>query len=85
MSHHTIDTQPRFTHDCDQCKYLGQIQDDISYDLYYCPQGGHHPTVLARFGNEGPDYKSGAFRGTRDVVLAEAMSRAEQKGYQFNS
>jgi hypothetical protein len=45
---------PRYTHDCDACEYLGE---HLEYDLYYCPRcdGG---TVLARYGNDGPDYAS---------------------------
>lgn len=43
---------PRYTHDCDACKYLGVYLD---YDLYYC---GGDPTVVARYGDEGSEYTS---------------------------
>lgn len=44
---------PKFKHDCTSCVYLGHFED---HDLYYCP---NDPTVIARFGDEGPDYGSG--------------------------
>lgn len=46
---------PVYTHDSDCCSYLGRFGD---YDLYYCPQG-NIPTVIMRFGDEGPMYYSG--------------------------
>lgn len=71
---------PTFTHDCDECKFLGQIHDEILYDLYFCPQGGR-PTVIARFGNEGSQYKSGLYGGMHDLVLYEAKKRATARGH----
>jgi hypothetical protein len=47
---------PRYKHDCHECIYLGQ---DKEYDLYFCPQLGTTPTVVARFSSNGPDYMSG--------------------------
>lgn len=44
---------PKFQHDCSRCVYLGHFED---HDLYYC---AGEPTVIARFGDEGPDYGSG--------------------------
>ena len=51
-----------FYHDCDSCVYLGSKQiyyyalDKMrDYDLYICQDG---PTLLARFGNDSPDYMS---------------------------
>lgn len=46
---------PTYIHDCRCCTYLGKHN---GMDLYYCPQGGF-PTVIARYGNDGPDYLSG--------------------------
>lgn len=46
--------KPLHTHDCDACKYLGTVDD---YDLYWCPQRGLGiPTLVARYGSDGPDY-----------------------------
>lgn len=36
----------RYEHDCDDCQYLGQIQE---YDCYYCKGDG---SVIARHGAE---------------------------------
>jgi hypothetical protein len=47
---------PRYTHDCAKCVFLGEHED---HDLYFCDQGGGFPTVLGRYGNDGPEYTSG--------------------------
>ena len=65
-------------HDCDKCTPLGSYASAGStYDLYYCAKSSV-PTVVARYGNEGPDYTSGL--GSRDVVLLEAERRARGRG-----
>ena len=69
-------TKPRFTHDCDRCTFLGQ---DGKHDLYYCPQGSF-PTVIARYGNDGPDYTSGMSLVDIVPALKEAKRRAIEKG-----
>jgi hypothetical protein len=51
-------TQPRFSHDCAKCQFLGIVCDQ---DLYICGARvipGLGPSVVARFGNDGPDYTS---------------------------
>jgi len=70
--------EPLFTHDCDSCQFLGTHKG--LHDLYYCPG---EPTVVARYGNDGPDYKSGlafAFPGGTEC-LYEARIRAVQRGF----
>ena len=66
----------RYTHDCDVCKSLGVMDE---FDLYFCPQVGM-PTVIARFGDDGPDYESGLMAAT-DGPLKEAKTRAIVAGY----
>ena len=46
--------RPRFTHDCDGCRFLGQFE---RFDLYFCQKcdGG---SVIARYGDEGDEYAS---------------------------
>jgi len=54
----TISTElkrKRFTHDCDNCEYLGQSKE---FDLYTCEQGGMMRTFIARYGNKGHEYTS---------------------------
>lgn len=41
------------THDCDRCRFLGHEKE---HDLYLCP--GVNPTVIARYGSDGPNYLS---------------------------
>lgn len=40
----------RYQHDCDQCKYRGQLEE---FDIYTCKD-----TVIARFGSECSEYWS---------------------------
>jgi hypothetical protein len=43
------------------------------HDLYWCAQGGH-PTVIARFGDDGPEYTSGmVFVGTAPALTVAAL------------
>lgn len=75
---------PRFTHDCKGCHYLGQ---DAEHDFYFCPSPMGMPTVIARYGNEGPEYSSGLeiARQVRaqldfEYPLAKALTLAEERG-----
>lgn len=82
-------TVPRFTHDCSLCSFLGQ---DAEHDLYFC-EGCFRsdivlPSVLARFGNDGPEYISGldVARQVRSALdfehpLARALTLAEEQGH----
>lgn len=67
----------RFTHDCTQCIDLGEFD---GHDLYFCRQGGQIPTVLARFGNAGPEYFSGIPCAAHEPHLGEALVRAGERG-----
>lgn len=64
-------TERRYKHDCETCKFLGHYNE---YDLYYCSQTGL-PTVIARYGDDGPEYTSGM--GSDHPALVEARSRYE--------
>ena len=44
----------RWVHDCGDCKYLGS---DECHDYYHCCVG-NRSTLLARAGDDGPDYRS---------------------------
>lgn len=57
--------QPRFKHDCDQCEFQGRLG---KRDLYTCPQGGVY-TLVARYGDGGPEYTSGP------IELFHAMAK----------
>ena len=66
----------KYTHDCEHCIPLGEYEN---HDLYYCDQG-LRPTVIARYGNEGWDYRSGMEAVAIDPVLKKAYDRAKAKG-----
>jgi len=75
-------TPPKYTHDCEACKSLGQFEHEGAvHDLYWC--GTHERgTVIARFGNDGPDYGSGLVFGERGVQpYKEALDRAISGGF----
>lgn len=83
---------PRYQHDCDKCTYLGQFEDQEQseiYDLYWCknPQEPILDSVIARYGNDGHEYRSshppGAFSGlcTGALCYQEALKRAEKAGF----
>lgn len=59
--------KPRYTHECECCTFLGRYDE---YDLYHCTQSGI-PTVLARYGNKGPEYLSGMMFNTPPLVEAK--------------
>lgn len=81
--------RPQFQHDCSKCKFLGHWEGiDPNYatprtvrlDLYYCAQSScNSPTVIARYGNDGPDYTSGIPCKIEPLQVAQA--RAIYKGY----
>ena len=45
----------QFTHDCDLCKFLGHF---IGHDVYLADHLSTGASLIARFGDEGPDYHS---------------------------
>lgn len=72
-----ITEQPKHKHDCDRCEFLGRYEyEGQTYDLYTCEQliGGR--TVIARYGDDGPEYTSG-------MTIAKALAaEAEAKPWQ---
>jgi len=68
--------QPKFIHDCDNCIFLGIYEE---YDLYYCD---NEPTIIARYGDNGPDYMSGMIFAQPDKSepLYKAKQLAIEKG-----
>lgn len=52
---------PKWKHDCDKCRFLGQtIGGRHISDLYVCDTSGPDmsPTLIARYGDDGPEYLS---------------------------
>jgi len=65
-----------FPNSSDAQTFLGSFD---GHDLYFDPQVGI-PTVIARFGPNGPDYKSGIPFAAVDQHLNEALQRALTRG-----
>lgn len=70
---------PRFEHDCESCTFLAHVS---GHDLYYCPQMEKMPTIIARYGSDGPDYMSGMEFGKTGQIeeLGVAYNMAREKG-----
>lgn len=48
---------PKYQHDCQQCEFLGHFFD---HDVYVCSNLSR--SVIARYGDDGPEYTSGPAR-----------------------
>lgn len=75
----TFVIKPFYKHDCEHCTFLGKWREITNgrvydYDLYHC--NSNYPTVIARFGNDGPDYQSGLIGADCVPCLREAKRRA---------
>lgn len=47
-----------YIHDCDSCRYLGTaILQGRTWDYYFC-KDILEGTIIARYGNDGPEYSS---------------------------
>ena len=74
---------PKFTHDCTICVFLGTVQiARKDYDLYYHP--GSMETVIARFGNDGPEYLSGMSSGKHDYWRRNGSNTPLGMAYQLS-
>lgn len=79
---------PLWRHDCPQCVPLGTF---TFHDLYFC-QGILGGTVLARYGNDGPEYLSTPVEILLDNLsdiddtypLKVAIQRAQEAGLVTN-
>lgn len=68
--------EPYYQHDCDQCQYLGAFIDEhnLLHDLYHCTKGPGE-TFIARYGDEGREYRSGFALVGLDPAITEAARR----------
>jgi len=65
----------RYEHDCSACVFLGTYRD---YDLYFC--GEDYKTVIARYGDDEPEYQSGLTFVGIIPQLTEAARLAVDRG-----
>lgn len=78
---HFKNHKPQHIHDCDNCEFLGNVTIETrNYDLYYCEQGGLHPTFIARYGRY-EKYASGMILIDTHPALAIAFARKMIKDY----
>ncbi len=66
------DGTPYFTHDCDKCVFHGsaKIEGEL-YDFYSCPRDdADYVSIIARYGDEGPEYASMPLSVLSERVLA---------------
>lgn len=72
----------RYAHDCKACAYLGRCRE---FDLYACPSGSMGASLLARYGNDGPQYASTDLatkrRQLRDDTTGEEKARPLSVAY----
>lgn len=65
---------PNWQHDCKQCTFLGTLHEGRDWwDFYYCRQHGI-PTVIARFGDDGPEYMSGMNMESWPLKVAQMLA-----------
>ncbi len=75
--------KPFYTHDCEQCQFLGTVLNDKQnpVDLYvHVNCGTYGPTILARHGNNGPEYTCApigaiGLTGCKELEIAAMMVR----------
>jgi hypothetical protein len=64
----------RFIHDCSACRFLGQFG---KFDLYVCGKSGSlGQSVVARYGDEGPDYMSAPTEVVKQYPTESVLMRA---------
>ena len=66
---------PRHDHDCDSCRYLGQLDND---DLYYCPSGAYvvrHSSEPSDNGSFGLDMGIAPSPGSPYALAAAIRAR----------
>lgn len=48
-------TEAKFVHDCESCDFLGHF---FGHDVYLHAYTSREPSIIARFGSDGPEYYS---------------------------
>ena len=62
--------QIRYSHDCDNCRFIGNFED---HDLYICLKG-EDTEIIARYSDHGPDYLS--------IKIEEITTYVKNRWYQ---
>ncbi len=78
-------TKPKYLHDCERCEFLGQtIGGGRIHDLYVHRNGDGYDTIIARYGDSGPEYYSSLVQyaqpgGHAELFVAAAMLREKDQ------
>ena len=65
-------SKPNFQHDCNECKFLGTINNNLeNVDCYYCETSITGSTLIARFSGNGPDYSSMPVNMLRELIHSQ--------------
>lgn len=68
------------SHDCGACVYLDTIEGKRTHDLYFCRGTQDRPTIVARFGSDGPEYFSGLAFASKEPLIALGLVIALKRG-----
>jgi len=73
----------RFKHDCWNCLFIGTaVHKDVRYDMYVCTHDGCTiDSVVARYGDDGPDYISGLDNIASNNILRAVLDAALMLGF----
>lgn len=73
--------KPFFKHDCDRCRFIGAAEyAGTIADYYHCP-GSLGGSLIARYGNEGPEYGSADVHTLRLRVNDEGLHNDGRRSY----
>lgn len=57
-----MNPSPVHLHDCRKCQHLATVrdveEDNAWVDIYQCKSGALGPSIVARWGSQGPQYTS---------------------------
>jgi len=76
----TLEYRATVTEPNGKFRTVAPAQTDTLFDLYFCAKQPK-PTVIARHGNAGPEYKSGLIAAEHDPELLLAKRMAVAKGF----
>ena len=70
--------EPRYGHDCSQCRFIGYWEQ---YDLYVCPESSLGGSIIARESAVVSDYQSSPVDLLRDPCIRGNAPEPLQAGF----
>lgn len=71
-----MSTEPRYQHDCDQCRFIGKID---KYDMWICEKTDR-VSVIARYGSNGEYASRGFMEPFIEAVQHETAGLSTDQG-----